>query len=465
MSRCRRNPARYLAASVIVSSLLAAASATAQTPTPTPSPPDAPATAEPAPAAPATEAPPPASADAPAPAATPDAIPPDPVPPGPPPPGPPPPSLIPDGEAPKGPVAPAFPPAIPSIDYGGRVRVALKFQNPERPQQMNDIGEQMDADMYMSGQVHRFFKWQVSFTLAFTGTAGASNSINIQPLDVMARFEPLPEFNIYMGRMLVVADRFAPSGPWGMDEFFFPGFFPLIPAPALPKSGPTGRDLGTNVWGAPFKGHAKYYLGVYNLNDPASNPLLTGRVQVSLLNGEPAFFHRTTYYGTKDLLSVGIGGQYQKAGSVQTVPAAVPPAPPVVPLTDDYKYATADVTFEKNIGTAGTLSVVGAYSKIDGDYQRWKDFWLGSVGYMLPKPVGIGKPRITVRYQGGKDAAPGAKPSHLVDAQLSYLVAAWFARASLGYRRGETWVAPTMMVPAATRPSNMIYLGMTVGDP
>jgi hypothetical protein len=346
------------------------------------------------------------------------------------------------------------------------VRVAIKLQNPERPRQMNDIGEQMDADMYMQGQVHRYFKWQVAFTLAFTGTAGASNSINIQPLDVMAKFEPLPEFNIYMGRMLVVADRFAPSGPWGMDEFFFPGFFPLVAPPALPKSGPTGRDLGTNVWGAPFKGHAKYYLGVYNLNDPASNPLLTGRVQVSLFNGEPNFFHRTTYFGTKDLLSVGVGGQYQKAGSVQTVPPAMAGMPAPIPLTDDYKYGTADLTFEKNIGDAGTLSVVGAYSKIDGDYQKWKDFWLASVGYMLPKPIGIGKPRVTVRYQGGLDRAPGAKSSYVLDAQLSYNIAAWFTRVQLGYRRGETWLPPPAMgAPASKEPSNMLYLGMTVADP
>jgi hypothetical protein len=53
----------------------------------------------------------------------------------------------------------------------------------------------------------------------------------------------------------------------------------------------------------------------------------------------------------------------------------------------------------------------------------------------------------------------------LIDAQLSYLVAAWFARASLGYRRGETWLPGSMTAPAATRPSNMIYLGVTVGDP
>jgi hypothetical protein len=372
------------------------------------------------------------------------------------------PSSIPDGEAPKGPIPPAFPPKIPNIDYGARLRAAIKLQNPERPQQMNDIGEQLDADLYMSGQIHRYFKWQASVTLSYTGTPGASNTISIQPLDVLARFEPIPEFNIYLGRMLVMADRFAPSGPWGMDEFFFPGFFALINPPALPKAGPTGRDLGANVWGAPLKGHLKYYLGVFNLNDPASNPLLSGRVQVSLLNGEPNFYHRTTYYGTKDLISAGIGGQYQKAGSVQPVPATMPPT---VPRTDDYKMLTADLTVEKNIGNAGTVSAIGTYSRFYGAYQPWQDFGLASLGYMLPKPIGIGKPRVTVRYQRGISPAQGASASSLIDAQLSYNVAAWFARVMVGYRRGESWLPGTMTAPASVHPSNMLYFGIVLADP
>lgn len=423
--------------------------------------PDAPAADAPAASPPADVSPPPAE---PPPVETPQP-PPQPAPalaPAGAPPGPPPPSLIPDGEAPKGPIPPAPAPAIPNIDYGARLRAAIKLQDPTRPKRMDDIGEQLDADMYMSGQIHRFFKWQASITLSYTGTAGASNSITVQPLDVLARFEPLPEFNIYLGRMLVMADRFAPSGPWGMDEFFFPGFFPLVAPPALPKAGPTGRDLGANVWGAPLKGHIKYYLGVFNLNDPASNPLLSGRVQVSLLNGEPNFYHRTTYYGTKDLLSAGIGGQFQKDGSVQPVPVTMPPT---VPKTDDYKLLTGDLTFEKNIGDAGTVSAIGTYTRFYGDYQPWKDFWLGSLGYMLPKPIGIGKPRVTVRYQRGLSMARGADPTSVIDAQLSYLVAAWFARMSVGYRRGDTWLPATMTAPAAMHASNMLYFGITLADP
>jgi len=374
----------------------------------------------------------------------------------------PPPSLIPDGEAPKGPIPPTPAPGIPNIDYGARLRAAIKLQDPARPQRMDDIGQQLDADMYMSGQVHRYFKWQASITLSYTGTAGASNSITVQPLDVLARFEPLPEFNIYLGRMLVMADRFAPSGPWGMDEFFFPGFFAMVGPPALPKAGPTGRDLGVNVWGAPLKGFTKYYLGVFNMNDPASNPLLSGRVQVNLLNGEPNFYHRTTYFGTKDLISAGLGGQYQKAGSVQPVPVTVPPT---VPKTDDYKLITGDLTFEKNIGDAGTVSAIGTYTRFFGQYQPWKDFWLGSLGYMLPKPIGIGKPRVTLRYQRGMSMAAGADPSSMIDAQLSYNIAAWFARVAVGYRRGDTWLPGTMTAPGAMHASNMLYFGVTLADP
>lgn len=371
-------------------------------------------------------------------------------------------SAIPDGEAPAGPIAPAFPPAIPSIDFGGRLQTALKLQNPNDPSKMNDISQVLSADLLASGQIHRYLKWQVSFTFAYAGTPGTTSSVNIQPLDVIARIEPLPEFNVYVGRMLVVADRFAPSGPWGMDEFFFPGFFPLVAAPALPKAGAVGRDVGVTVWGAPLKGHVKYYLGAFNLYDPLLNPLLSGRLQVSLLNGEPAFYHRTTYFGTKDLVSLGVGGQYQKAGSVQVVP---PTTPPTVPLTDNYNSVTGDLTVEKNIGDSGTLSVVGAYYRYGGDYNRWKDYWVGSVGYMLPKTIGIGKLRATVRYQRALDTAPSADPTTLLDAQLSYNIAAWFARFQVGYRHGDTYLAANGMAPARSQESNMAYFGVTLADP
>jgi hypothetical protein len=345
------------------------------------------------------------------------------------------------------------------------MQVALLMQNPDNPSKMDDIGETVTADLLSSGQIHRYLKWQLNLTLSYPGTPGSSASVTVQPLDVIARIEPLKEVNLYLGRMLVMADRFAPSGPWGMDEFFFPGFFPLIAAPAMPKAGAVGRDVGATLWGAPLNGHVKYYAGVFNLYNPSLNPLLTGRIQASLLNGEPNFYHRTTYFGTKDLISVGVGGQYQKQGSVQNVPPATPPATAPAPLTDDYSNVTGDLTVEKTFADIGTLSMVGAYYKYWGNYQRWKDFWVASVGYMLPQVIGIGKVRATVRYQRGMDTAPGAEQSTLLDAQLSYNVAAWYARFQVGYRHGETFLAATATAEARVQPTNMMYFGLTLADP
>ena len=421
--------------------LAASSAATAQAPTP---PAEQPTAETPAAETPAAEAP--AAVPAPGPAA---------LAPTPPPPEPPQ-SLIADGQVPKGPIAPASAPAIPNIDYGARMRVGMKVQNPNTPDKLNDIGEQLDTDLLFSGQIHRYFKWTASLTLSYGGTAGASNNVNVQPLDVFAHIPVLPELNLMLGRMLVIADRFAPGGPWGMDEYFFAGFFPSG-APAVGKAGPGGRDVGATVWGAPFGGHAKYYLGVFNLADPASHPLYSGRVQVSLLGAEPAFNQRTTYYGTKDLISVGVGGQYQQDGSTRTDSSTTPPTV----LTDTFKYVTADLTVEKTIEGAGTVSAVGAFNKFWGDYQPWKQSYLASFGYMLPQVVGIGKPRVTLRYQAGKSPAPGAKTSYVADAQLSYPVHAWFVRPMVGYRHGDMWSAAS----GSSQASNMVYFALQLWDP
>jgi hypothetical protein len=374
-------------------------------------------------------------------------------------------SSVPEGQAPPGPVAPVFPPAIPNIDLGARLRVATKFQSPTDPEKLDDISQQLNADLYMNGQIHRMVKWQVAITMAYTGALASSNVATVAPLDVIAKFEPLPEFNIYMGRMIVVADRYTPSGPWGMDEFFYPGLFPGAASAPLQKSGPDGRDLGVNIWGAPLSGHLKYYLGAYQMHDPGLNPLLSGRLQISLLSPEPAFYQRTTYFGTKDLISFGVGGQYQKAGSVQVLPAAMPGMMAGMPMTDDYTFFTGDVNIEKILGESGTASIYGAYMKQKGAYQTWDDFWFVSAGYLLPGVVGIGKVRGNVRYQRAMENFATAEATSVLDFQISYNVMAWFARFQLGYRRSELYKRPTAAAAAMVQAGNQIYFGVTLADP
>lgn len=362
------------------------------------------------------------------------------------------PSLIPEGSAPKGPVPPAFPPAIPNIDHGGRLRVGMALQDDDGL----DPYMSVDADVYMSGQVHRMFKWQIAMTLSYGGSPGAPSTTTFSLLDAIARFEPLPEFNIYAGRLIVAVDRFGQAGPWGTDEWFYPGIFAGAPL-ATPRTGPAGRDVGVNVWGAPFAGHFKYYLGAYQLQDPALHPLLSGRLQLSLLSAEPAFYHRNTYYGDRELISVGVGAQLQKDGSRQPTPAA-PPAG-FVPLTDDHRALSADLAVEKTIGSAGSISVNAAAYFFEGDFRSWESLYLGSLGFVFSPVVGIGKFRPSVRVQQGQAAAAGAGVSRVIDGQLSYLIMNWYARVLLNYRHSSIDLGSGAVA------DDRLVLGVVLWDP
>jgi len=368
------------------------------------------------------------------------------------------PALIPDGEAPPGPVAPAFPPVIPNIDYAARMRFGLRMQDPSDPKKLGDLGGELSADMYFVGQIHRLVKWQIGVTGSYTGAPGSPSSAEASLLDVTARFEFMPELNVYAGRMIVVADRYTPSGPWGMDEWFYPGVFPGVALPALMRSGPVGRDVGVNVWGGLLGGHVKYYLGAYQFHDPTLSPLFSGRVQVSLLTPEPGFFQRTTYYGYRDLVAFGVGAQYQNDGSVQRVAAPADGSMAPAPMIDDYNYVTADVVVDKKLGDSGTISFNGSLAKFGGDYQLWTTHYLASVGYLLPGVVGVGKLRPSLRFQGAQ--AKGAEnASMIIDAQIGYVIMPWFARVALGYRFSSVDVG------TGSVKGNMIFLGITLADP
>ena len=385
------------------------------------------------------------------------------------------PAQIPLGTAPKGPVAPAFPPAIPSIDFGGRLRASVLLRDTKNPGGLGDASATVYADLYASGQITRMWSWLIAVTTDnYGGTAGAPSTVSLNLLDAMATFAPFPELQLTVGRMLVMADRYTPSGPWGLDEWFYPGFFVDVAAPALPKSGPVGRDVGLTLWGVPLGGHVKYYLGAYQLQDPNLSPLVSGRVQVSLLSREPGWFHRTTYYGDRDLVSVGVGGQVQSHGSVMVVPPPAAGTPPTPPLVDDFREVNADLIVEKRLGASGALSLEAAYYNFHGTYQPWKWLALGAVAYNSPVIEGIGKLRPSFRFQQAQArqtlaSGESLDPSRTYDAQLTYVIMHWFAHVSVTYRHYDTaYSSPSAPAPAmapAHRTGDMIVFGVQLWDP
>ena len=385
-----------------------------------------------------------------------------------------PPGEIPLGTVPKGPVPFAAPPALPNIDVGGRLRSAVRFQGVSDPKSLNDAAATLYADLYASGQINKMWRWLLAITSGeYGGAAGAPSTVNMSVLDAIAGFTPRPEFQIYAGRMLVMADRYAPSGPWSMDQWFYPGFFVGTP-PAVPKAGPAGRDVGVTVWGAPLAGHVKYYLGAYQMQDPTLSPLFSGRVQVSLLSPEPGWFHRTTYYGDRDLVSIGIGGQLQKNGSVMAVPPAMMGMTPPPPLLDDYREFNADLIVEKRFGGLGALSLEGAYYNFQGTYQPWNWSMVASIAYNSPVLPGIGKLRPSFRFQQAQAkqvtaAGESLDPTRVYDVQLTYSVMNWFTHVVLNYRHYDVVYASASGAPPTAAPphntGNMIILGVQLWDP
>ena len=128
-------------------------------------------------------------------------------------------------------------------------------------------------------------------------------------------------------------------------------------------------------------------------------------------------------------------------------------------LSDDHTELNFDLIVDKNLGSAGTVSLEGAGYWYGGDYRNYKSLYLAGVGFLFPQVIGIGKFRPSVRFQHAQAAAPGAGGSIVVDVQLSYVIMNWFARVHLGYRYSSVDLGGGAVA------GNMLFLGIVLADP
>jgi hypothetical protein len=281
---------------------------------------------------------------------------------------------------------------------------------------MNDISGYGRFDLYLTGNVVKHIDYKLALGGSF-GPAGANFAI----LDLQARIEFIKAANLWVGRILVPANRLSLSGPYHVNSWVMPGEYGG--PPVGPKAGPDGRNNGAVFWGLMGKGKFKYYLGAFNLHNPDQSPLFSGRLQLALLDPEaPIFNQPDTYYGGKDILTLGVGGQVQRDGSVS--PAGI----------GDYQSVCFDLLFEKNLGSAGVISVEASFYKAFGDYNKYGYSWFGLVGYLAPVELGPGKLNPVFRFHQAKlDATDGEE--NVLEAQLGYIIHGHDAKAYLGYQR------------------------------
>ena len=333
--------------------------------------------------------------------------------------------------------AEAAPPAAkepekPKVNLGVWLRTALKFQNPDQPKKINDQSLNYYVELHANGNIYDHVNYQFNLNVQnqpkdFPGT--------VHVMDAIAEFDFVDEFHFWAGEMLVPVDRSNFSGPFFTSPWVYPGVFAAGDAGTFigPAEGPNGRNAGTTVWGEIDKGTFKYYAGVYNLTDPRQSPLYSGRLNLDLIGKESGYYHSSTYYGDKDILAIGVGGQYERRGSVGPVPTvggvATGPAP-----TDKWAEFNADILAEFKVGDS-VITGEGAYYHFAGQYNPADNNFFVLASLLTPQ-VGIGKIQPLVRYQWAKENTSNTKMS-VFDAHLAYVIKGYALRTLVGFQHTD----------------------------
>jgi hypothetical protein len=362
---------------------------------------------------------------------------------------------------------------------GAWIRIGGRVQNPTQVDRFNDAF--MDT-LYLvaafRGQFTPWLKWQASlaathYTPPSDPTLDAELIIpNAGVQDLIVKIEPHETFNIWVGKMLLPIDRANLSGPWFINYWSMRGFFPragaTVPAPYGIKSGPFGRDQGVTVWGQVMGGKFKYYAGAFSLDNQSmsAHPMAAGRLVLNLLDPEPGYFNQSAYHGEKDILAIGVGGQYQQGGSVTVIPAANPALE-----VGDLKVVEADFLFDKKLGGSQAVTVEATATFTD-KFQPITRLFVFGLGYVSP-PIGPGRFAPAARLQIGQvpDVMSATNPTGReigldsqymqVDAYIQYLIKSHYAKIVAG----GFWTETRLRSAMPSEPSSIargIQLGVQV---
>lgn len=257
--------------------------------------------------------------------------------------------------------------------------------------------------LYMSGQLNKMIKGTLNTERDATG--------KIVMMDGFAEFALNDSFNVRAGRMITPTDRSNLDGPFYLNAWQFP-IVSAYPNLAI------GRDNGVLAWGKPMDGKFVYSVGAFTGHNvvagdsnSAGNLLYAGRVAINFLDAEPApaYYSASTYYGSKDILTLGLVYQNQKDG----VGSAA--------AKGNYNSWNADLLFEKSLSDGGVVTLEGAYYKYglsavdcgsgepgsvacagtgtnEGGLVAGKAY-LATAEYLFPQKVGIGQLQPFVRIQ------------------------------------------------------------------
>jgi hypothetical protein len=254
---------------------------------------------------------------------------------------------------------------------------------------------EVDTDTFPLNSVRLYVNGPVTEKIKFmfnTEYNSSTNTVNV--LDAVARIELHPAFNIWAGRLLPPSDRANLAGPyynnhWDVYNDGIQNGHPFVFQ---------GRDNGI-VWWGDFAKKLKLSAGAFDGASATGRSEVIGafRAQIDFWDEEGGYYLNSTYYGDKDLLSIGVATQVQ-SGSPDTNTAT-----------------TIDFLLEKKLANAGVFTLEGEWANYDGlggynSAYRTDRGWYGLASYILPGSMGPGKFQLLYKYSKadfGGGTAPG----------------------------------------------------------
>jgi hypothetical protein len=311
-----------------------------------------------------------------------------------------------------------------------------------------------DVRLYMNGTFNQYIKATFNTDIQNPVDSNGNTVSTVSLLDAILRFEFTDGFNLWLGRLLPPSDRANLDGPYYANSWAYPGVVSKYPSVAI------GRDNGLDVWGKLFNKKLVYVVGVFNgfNSKNADNPttanqghdmLYAGRLTYNFLEAEdnPAYYTSSTYYGSQDVLSVGIASQYQANAIGYNNLANASTDSVGTKYKGNFFAWNVDALFEKKLATAGTLTIEGAYYdyNTEGYYSMYSNpegvtqgtAYLGSIGYLLPMSIGWGQIQPLFRFQNFKQGITYQKVDRF-DYQVNYIIKGHNARITADYYVTDT---------------------------
>lgn len=296
------------------------------------------------------------------------------------------------------------------------------------------------ARLYISASLNKYVK--------ATLNTEKDGSDNVKILDAFGAVNFMPEFNVQFGRTIVPSDRANLSGGYFLPAWDFAG----VGSKAFSKF--ASRDDGVLAWGKLMGSKVVYSAGIFQgrnngtagSSNVSDSMLYAGRVAINFLDPEPApaYLTGSTYYGSANILTLGIWGHSQKNGIGTSA------------TKDDYKAWGTDLLFETKL-PAGVITLEGGYSKYDwsqaaatadatinttGAINAPGKSMIAGAAFMFPQQVGWGKFQPFYRYQKfDPDTGSEVKRN---DIGVNYLIDGANARITGTYRTDKTGAAATV---------------------